>query len=96
MKKLFFITLVTAAMMSCREERNTVRFTNGAYVSARNFTQVEYGNGSKVCLVNVNGRGWTFCSDGDLKDTVYVVTRHIEGKPQVNTVRHRVGTIVER
>lgn len=96
MKKLFFITLVTIALVSCGEKRHAVRFTNGAYVSARNLTGVEYGNGSRVCLVNVNGRGWTFCSDGDLYDTTYVVTRHIEGKPQVNRVRHKVGTIVER
>lgn len=96
MKKLFFIILVSAAAMSCNNPRKTVRFANGAYVTAMNNTAVEYGNGSKVCLVNVNGFGWTVCSDGEINDTTYTVVTNFKGNSKVNKVKHRIGTIVER
>lgn len=94
MKKLILFTLVSAAVMSCKEDRKVVLFRNGARIQVLNRSGIEYGSNTKVCVANVNHRGWSICTDGEMQDSVIVKTMANEAGRSVKvSVIHKTGII---
>lgn len=99
MKKLFFILVSTASLMSCADRHKTVILGNGSKVEAFNTTDIEYVNGSTVCIHSTSsdrGQGdWLICKDGEMKDTTYIVNFNFKGTPKMAIVKHRIAKVTE-
>lgn len=94
MRKLLFF-LVTAIMLSsCGKDYKSVRLPNGALVKALNTSDIYYGAGAKVCVQKAKTAGyWLICTDGEMHDTTYTLSRKVEGVNKSIQIIHKVGTV---
>ncbi len=85
--------------MSCVDREHTVILGNGSKVQAFNGSDIDYVNGSTVCIHSTSsdrGQGdWLICKDGEMKDTTYNVTFNFKGTPKTAVVKHRIAKVID-
>lgn len=84
MKKLVFLVAIATTLLSC-DTTEKVKLSNGAYVSVKNNTDINYTDFDVVCVQH-SKEGWYVCSDGEMRDTTIVLAS--------GSITHRIGRIV--
>jgi hypothetical protein len=84
MKKLLSLVAIATLLLSC-DTTEKVKLSNGAYISVKNNTDINYTDFDAVC-VQRSKEGWSVCSDGEMRDTTIVLAS--------GSVTHRIGRIV--
>ena len=95
MKKLLVIMLAALFFMSCKSRDYVVKLPNGSLLPVIRDTDnnINYPFNSKVCVRKYIGRAdnWVICTDGDMKDTVYINTYP---DSTLHITEHKVGIII--
>lgn len=97
MKKLLVIILCSMSLFSCGSKDYVVKLPNGSLLPVARDTEndIDYPDNTKVCVRKYIGRGdhWFICTDGDMKDTIYINTYP---DSTLHVTEHKVGTIINR
>ena len=84
MKKLVLLVAIVTTLMSC-DTHEKVKLSNGAYITAENNTNINYSDFDAICVQH-SKEGWYVCSDGEIRDTVIVLSS--------GSITHRIGRVV--
>lgn len=96
MKKVILALALTGFLFSCTDHNKTVKVKSGALISAFDVGRIDLPRGTKVCAVGYTQSGgirWSICTDGEFRDTTYMVKYNIKGESRNVAIIHKTGYI---